>query len=244
MIDLVRRHLASRLGPEDSKQNEESALYSELGAVLHRVLVWAETPTQERSMNPWLSEWRAEYGYAASDLRELAVRDMAARLGLDRKLREVADALDEVSTFRLSMGCGEQLEAVATRANTLASELKRDTVDKLPLSEKSIVQVKSLITESSRKLSDLADRAQNLVDAGKIEELKSQFGSMGRQLAQVSFYDLSQIGSDLSSRLREIGMGMRLIETFRIYMDGGVSISRLVEKVGEFANQLKEIAKT
>lgn len=243
VVDLVRRYLGSRLESEDVEQSEESAFYSELGSVLNRVLLWAETPARERHVNPWLEEWRADYGYAASDLRELAARDVTVRMGLDASIREVARALDEVATFRLSLGFGEQLEAVASRASELASALKRETVDTIPLSEASVAQARTLVREISRRLSDLADRAQQVVDAGRIEELQSEVGSMGQQLVQLSFHDLSSLGRNISRRLREVGMSMRLLETSRIYMDGGASMQRIIDKVLHCTSELNAVAK-
>ena len=57
VIDLVRRNLSSRLELDD----EGSAFYSQLASCLHRIRLWAETPTNARHINPWLEEWRAEY---------------------------------------------------------------------------------------------------------------------------------------------------------------------------------------
>ncbi len=243
VVDLVRRYLGSRLESEDVEQSEESAFYTELGSVLHRVLVWAEIPDRDRHVNPWLEEWRADYGYAASDLRELAATEVAVRKGLVAKIREVADALNEVTIFRMTLGCGKQLESVATRANKLASELKRDTVDGFPLSEESVAHARTLVREISRKLSDLANRAQQVVDSGRIEELQTEVGSMGLQLMQLSFYDLSNLEKDLSSRLREVGMSMRLLEARRAYSDGGESKRRIVDLIMRRASQLNELVR-
>jgi len=242
VVELVKQHLGTRLESGDSEGSEESTFYSNLGSILHRVLLWAETPARERSVNPWLEEWRADYEYAATDLREVAASDVAVRLGIDDRIREVADALTEVSMFRLSMGCWPELEKVASRASELALTLKRDTIDTITLSDESVSQVVDLLRQESRKLSDLNDRAQQIVDAGRVEELQSEVGSLGSKLVQLSFYDLSALGANVSSRLQEVGMGMRLLEASRIYMDGGVSVQQLVEKVKECASQLKELS--
>ena len=244
VIDLVRRYLGSRLESEDVEQSEESTFYSELGSMLNRVLLWAKTPARDRHVNPWLEEWRADYGNAASDLRELAAMDVTVRMGLDARIREVASALDEVTTFRLFLGCGDQLEAVASHTSELATALKRDTVDTIPLSEVSVVHARTLVTEISRKLSDLADRAPQVVAAGRIEELQSEIGSMGQQLVQLSFYDLSSLGGTISSRLEEVGMSMRIVEISRIYMDGGASMQQIIDKVLQCTSELNALAET
>lgn len=243
VVELVKRHLASRIEPEEAEESEESAFYSELGSVLNRVLLWAVTPIRERSVNPWLEEWRADYSLAASDLMRMAARDAAIRLGIAERLREVADALTEVSTFRLTLGCGAALEEVATSAKRLVLALKVDTIDKLPLGAVSLEQVRGLVREATRVTVNLSERAQQMANEGRIEEVQSELGSIGSQLVQLSFYDLRALGDETGSKLRETGMRMRLLEVARIYMDGGSSLGRVVNEVAECANKLMELAR-
>jgi ATP-dependent DNA helicase RecG len=244
VVDLVRRYLGSQLESQGVEDSEESAFYSELGSTLNRLLLWAETPVRERQVNPWLEEWRADYGYAALELRQLAARDIAVRMGLAERIRELATALDQVPAFRMHLGGGSELETIASHASKLASALKQDTVDKIPLSEASVAQARTLIREISGRLSDLGDRAQQIVDTGRIEDLQSGLGSMGRQLVERSFYDLSSLGTNVSDRLREIGMRMRLLEVARIYLDGGVSMQRIVDQVSQCKDELATLTES
>lgn len=242
VVELVKRHLATRIEPEEGEESEESAFHSELGSLLNRALLWAETPARERSVNPWLEEWRADYSQVASDLMHMAARDVAMRAGVAQRLREVADSLTEVSTFRLTLGCGAALEEVASRAKALVSALKADTVDKLALGSDSVEQVRAVVREAARKTVDLSERAQHMVAQGRTEELQSEVGSIGSQLVQLSFYDLSALGEEIQTKLHGIGMRMRLLEVARIYMDGGASLERVVKEVAECARQLGELA--
>lgn len=243
VVELVKQHLASRIEPEDAEESEESAFYSELGSVLNRVLLWAFTPIRERSVNPWLEEWMADYSLAASDLMRMSARDVAIRLGIAERLREVADVLTEVSTFRLTLGCGAALEEVASRAKRLVLALKVDTIDKLPLGADSLKQVRGLVREATRVTVNLSERAQQMANEGRIEEVQSELGSIGNQLVQLSFYDLRALGNETGSKLRETGMRMRLLEAARISMDGGASLERVVNEVAECASQLIELAR-
>lgn len=244
VVELVRQYLGSRLEPERVERTEESAFYSELGSILHRVLLWAETPASERHVNPWLEEWRADFEYAASVLRELATRDVAVRKGLDASILNVAIALDEVPAFGLYLGCGDQLEGVASRAKELTIALKRETVDAIPLSEASIAQAGTLVRQISRRLSDLADRAEMAIKEGRIEEIQSQISLMGKELVQLSFYDLSSLAEGISSKLRVVGMAMRLLEIERIYMDGGASIKRVLDKIMQCTREIKVLTES
>jgi hypothetical protein len=241
VIALVKRHLAARIEPEEDQDSEESVFYSELGAVLNCALLWAETPARERSTNPWLEEWRADYSQAASELMSMAARDVATRLGVAQRLRDVADSLTEVSSFRLTLGCGEALEEVASRAKGLVSALKADTIDKLQLGVDSVEQVRTVLKEASRRTDDLSQRAEQMVSQGRTEELQSEVGTIGSQLVQLSFYNLHALGDEFGILLRGVGMRMRMLEAARIYIDGGVSLKRVVDEVAECAKQLGQI---
>ena len=102
-------------------------------------------------------------------------------------------------------------------------------------------QAKTLVAEISRKLLDLADRAQQLVDAGRVEELQSNASEMGRQLMLLSYYELDDIGLENNTALQELGLKMRLVETIRLYMDGGVSMQRVVDEVANCSTELSRI---
>jgi hypothetical protein len=242
VVELVKRHLTNRIEPEDGSDKEESAFYSDLALVLNRALIWAETPSSPRSVNPWLAEWRADYSQAASELMHLASGEAATRLGLAQRLRDVADRLAEVSTFRLTLGCGPQLEEVASRAKTALAALKEDSVDKFPLSSDFVGQARALVKEASRRLVALGARTQQMIAQGRVKELQSEMGSLGGRLVQLSFYKVPAWSEKVLESLRELGMRMRLLEVTRIYMDGGASLARIVNEVAECAEQLAELA--
>lgn len=206
------------------------------------MLLWAETPQTERSVNPWLEDWRADSASAASDLRTLAARDVSITLGVSNKIRDVADALDAVARMRLHLGCGDELDRLARRANEAVLDLKKETIDTMPLARESLEQVRALIGEFSRRLSDLANRAETIVSNGRIEELQAEVGEIGKQLALLSFYDLSPLAERLSTSLRDVGIGLRLVEVMRLYMDGGASVNALIQRVREYDSKLREVA--
>lgn len=238
VVELVKSHLATRIDIEDSIEKEKSAFYTDLASLVTRALVWAETPSRARSVNPWLAEWRAEYSQAATELMHLASEDEAMHLGLDQRLREVADSLVEVSTFQMSFGCGPQLEAVADRAKASLVALKADSIDRFSFGAGFVGQAKALVNEASRRLLALSARAQQMIGQGRYKELLSEVGLLGSRLVQVSFYEISAWGDNAMERLREVGMRMRMLEVARIYMDGGASLERISNEVAECAEQL------
>ncbi len=242
VIDFVKKHLESRLLTGGDEADEGNAFYSELAAILHRVLLWVVTPAADRKVNPWLEEWRAEYEDAAAGLRKLAAQDFAVDQAVDKRFREAADALTSVVTFRLYVGCGHELDELTSHAGALAFGLKKDFVDSKPLGEDSLATVVTFVRKESRGLSDLSRRANQLVSSGGIENLQSDVGALGSQLIKLSFYDLDALGADASKRLLDVGLNLRRIEVARIHMDGGASVKRIVSAVEECASHLDKLA--
>jgi ATP-dependent DNA helicase RecG len=239
VVGLVRRYLEGRASPGEA---EESLFYSELGSILHRVLLWAETPEQERRLSPWFQEWRAAYAQAASELMYMAAKEGATRFGLAQRLREVADSLTEVSTFRATIGSGAQLEEVANRAKTLVSLLKLESVDKLPVNAEFADQIREQLKHAARRMADLRERTRMMVGQGRTGELQAEVGEIGSELVESSFYDLRPLGDQVSNKLRELGMRMRLLEVATIYPDGGASLQRIIDEVHDCACQLNVLA--
>ena len=240
VTDAVKRYLNNRLESGENETQEESAFLSELASNLHRVLMWADTPSRERHVNPWLEDWRADYAYASTNLRELASTDSAEAARLVSKILELANALDEVTSFRMYIGCGSELEEVATQAGGLARQLKADAFDQCPLSEISSTKAIRQLGEICRQAVDLSNRAQQTIEGGRVEEVQSSAGSLGQQLMQLSYYNLEKLGEERLAELRRLGLGMRLVEAIRMRMDGGASMQRVATSVQENADKLSK----
>ena len=68
VTEYLRQSNASQV---DSTSDRKSELYSQLARILAEVLIFVDE-AQERQVNPWLDLWRSEFGYTASELRDVA----------------------------------------------------------------------------------------------------------------------------------------------------------------------------
>lgn len=242
VIDLVRKHIqASNLVESDQTTNEARELYSELARILINVLLFADQ-SRERMVNPWLDMWRSQFEYAASDLRRIAAQDVTIREGIDDDLRKLAESLDEVASLRMVMGCGPELMTLTRKASTIASDLKQRLIDTKPLGADSVDTIRRMIKESARRLKDLVSRSDAMVNAGRIDEFQSEASRIGQTLLELSFYDIDQVTADLQADLRRIGRELHIVETEEIYMDGGVSLKTIQDKVTNCSDQLQAVA--
>ena len=237
VVDLVRSWLPT--APTQAN-GEASEFLSRLASVLIEVIIYGEE-SGERQFNPWLDLWRAQYERDAAELRELAASDEAARLSITRNLSELASALDEVAHFRLYLGAGDELSRRTGAALDQARRLKIDLIDLHPLNDRSLDQARRSVVGAIRRLADLVERMQSVVDDGRIEEVQAEASRVGLALLQVGHYPIDRLGEGLAQSLRSIGRELHLVEAMQFYMDGGHSVSLILHTIQEQHDGLAEI---
>lgn len=242
VIERVAEFLRISVNPSsETESDSKSQLYSELARVLADILSTVDE-VDERQVNPWLDMWRSDLGYSAMELRDMAVSPIAAKEILADKLKGLANSLDEVANMRLYIGSGGALSEGVNKVEKLASEMMQQHLSKAPLSEGSLKQVRELIRSTALKLSDLASRATEMVDSGRIEELQSQASNLARPLARITHYNIEALGSDITSDLRKVARTLHLTETMRLYMDGGMSVKAVIDRISDCSEKLGEIS--
>lgn len=238
VVDLIRNHLfPSAGGTDENRPDPRSEFYSQLANILIRILIYADE-TGEREVNPWLELWRAEFRSAATELRDLGIHDVAKEDNFKQNLDELSEALDKVATFRLHLGYGPELDKLTQHVADLARKLKETSIDTIPLSSASLEQIKSVVRQSSRKLKALVSRASELTDSGRIDELQDEASRIGRQLLQLSYYNLDSLGVNFTQQLQSVARDLHLVETMRLYMDGGRSVQAVADRVSKGSEAL------
>lgn len=225
------------------KRDKGSEFYSSLGSILINILIFADE-AREREFNPWLDMWRSEFGYAASELRNLAVQDVAIEGGIDSELNQLADNLDSIAKMQLFIGSGSDLDDATAKAADLVRTHKAKLIDPIPLSEDSLRSIRELLKTTSRKLENLKSRAQAMVESGQIEELQAEASRLGRIILSVAYYILDEIRKGLSDELQKFGHELHLVETMQLYIDGGLSAKAIEDRVVRCSDRLKELLAT
>ncbi len=239
IVELVRLWLPA-IGLKGEDQDPLAHLISEIAPVIVDILIYADE-ADERNVNPWLEMWRTQFQQGAAELRELAIRDIAIEQGMSDELNELTQALDEVATFRMYLGCWEKLSALIRQVYELASSIKHRRIDPVPLSEASLGGIKQTIVSSGRSLSSLVDRAEQMEEQGRIEEFQAKASEVGHILLRASQYNISSLQDGIDKKLQAIGRVLHLVETMRICLDGGRSLNAIIEKVKNCSSELSQI---
>lgn len=245
VLDLARLYfVSSNLVGEQEDNSDLRHLYSELARVLVNVLIYANE-ANDREFNPWLDMWRAEFGYAARDLRELAVRDVAIEEKIADEIIKLSRNLDEVARLPLYVGSGgEDLETLTDNVEKLAEDLKQRLIDTKPLGADSIKIVRAELKASARKLSELSARSEAMVDNGRIEEFQSEASSIGLRVLELSYFNIVELGSERLADIKRLGRILHLVETMPLYADGGLSMKAIQDTVVESGRQLMDLVET
>lgn len=225
-----------------AEEDPSSRFLSSLAATLIDVLIYG-SEFEKRNVNPWLDLSRTQLGSAGEELRRLATDDTAIEKRLDDRLRSIADKLDAAAAHRLTLGkeSWSTLLGYVTDAVREAAEIKKEHIDTVPLSDESRRDIADMISRSSRELADLDNRAEAMAEDGRVEDLQEAASSIGRSLLLVGHYRLDEPGGQFTDELRSVGHDLHLLETDRLYSDGGQSMRRIVERVHNLNHNLQTL---
>jgi len=241
VLELIGEYLDKReIGQKDKGEELRSSFYSELASVVGDALIYADQ-ADERNVNPWLDQWRSAFGYTAEELRELAAHQIAVEDKLDDELRDAANALDKVAKIRLTLGSGPQLDKLVIESRGKLQSIKESRIDSIALSYDSLIHIRDSIVVTGRKLRDLVERSDNLIESGNIEELQENASAYGYDLLRVANYNIDALGDGIRLKLIDVGRSLHLVETITIYMDGGASLRAIQDRVTNSAEGLDQI---
>jgi ATP-dependent DNA helicase RecG len=232
VIELILN--ANRLAPRatstiQEEPDERVQFLADLMRPLVRVKVLGEE-IDERMINPWLDIWRAQFADAASELRQAAVKPVATVEKLETALLDTAEALNAVAKMRLHLGAGSELSKSADEAlNKNESLLARVSSEVIAhVDRKQLLDQLDALERESKLLAVEAAAART---AGGIEGLQARAAELGARILFTSQYGVNRLVPDLRSALTDCGRRLHLAETRRVYLDGGVSVNRIIDEV-------------
>lgn len=240
VLEKAQAFLRESTTASESEPDEKGAFYSRIARSLVEVLVYAEQ-FEERQVNPWLDMWRSEFSYLASELRELAAEQFAVSDDISEELTEIAYSLDETANMRLYLGGGDDLASATKNAAEKSRRFLNRHIN-VPINDESLQHVKATIGASNRKLKELVERAEAMINSGRTEELQSEAADLGHELLRLSYYNIDALGVEVRDSLKSIGTKLHLTETMRLYMDGGRSMQAVVDRIAACSEQLDALA--
>lgn len=242
LVGILKADIAGILHAPDKEETKAiQQLLSTLASELISVIILCDE-LERRQINPWLDSLRSQFGSTADSLRHMAASDTAIRQSMTTELEELATVLDEAANLRMHSGSWPQFQGLVKAVYDKATAIKQNRIDNVPLSEESLTEIKCTVNTTQRKLAGLAARAQDMMNQGRLDDLQGEPSQYGYTLLRVSYYNIDVIQPSLSEKVREVGRDLHLIETMRVYCDGGRSVRAIVERIKKNSDELTSLA--
>jgi ATP-dependent DNA helicase RecG len=234
VIELVQlggqpRLLNSATESIQETPDRRTQFLAELMQILNSVIIF-DSEFEQRGVNPWLAEVRAQFGDAASRLREAAAEQPAVDQKLDSRLLDAADAFERYAKLRLHLGSGRELQDAADEAIYAAHDLMTQATPEV-IRYVSPKQLEDQLGVVRRGLSLLLTQANNARNGGGTQELQAKASDLGRGILSIAQYGVDRLGSNLKAALLESGHLLHLSETRQLHFDGGASHEKIINDV-------------
>lgn len=239
--EVVERVLerATRYSAVESS-NEIPYWIEHLASALLPVLIYG-AEVEQRMIEPWLGQWMAEFRSSASLLRELLTSQEAPEQ-LSAAIEGLSMQLDEIANFRMRLGSGVALNTLIAKAVESSVSLWSKSVADAMRSVDRASDFEHALSIAVRKLNNIAGRGVDLVNAGRTKDLQDEVAEVGRDLLRATFLYARDQTSARTSAVRQAARGLHLIETVRLYMDGGRSYDNLLAHIGKLRDELLNLA--
>jgi ATP-dependent DNA helicase RecG len=218
-------------------------LASRVAGALHEVLIFSNQ-LEERSVNPFLQDLKSQIAYAGQVARAAAATDEAENEGVADKLLQFADAAEAVGTYRMYLGAQSWAEftALVQQAASRAKQLDEEVVSQASWPPESEEWARRRLRELSREVSQLAERGDRAMQDGRIEELQQAVAARGLEIERLAYLPLRNADAEWVASLMSVARRLHLVETKRLYIDGGKSWRELLEIIQTTATALAELA--
>ena len=244
MVSVFKSDITDILhAPEKAVVEALQQMLSSLASELISIIILGDE-LDDRQIDPWFGSLRYECGATAHRLRDIASSDPAIRKNIAGDLEGLADALDEAATLQMHLGAWPQFEGLMKSVVEKATAIKQAHIDCVPLSKDSLSDVGSTITTIQRKLAGFASRAEDKASKGRLDDLQSEPSQLGARLLRLSHYNIDPIQPGLTQKVRQVGRELHLIETMQVYMDGGISIQAIVDRIKKTSGELTALVTT
>jgi ATP-dependent DNA helicase RecG len=237
-VDLVRSWLQSN-APASMEEDESSEITTEVLRLLTDLIIYGEE-INHRNVNPWLDLVLNQFRYASATLRQVSALPVAVENGLTPDLESLAGSLDEILAIPIVMGYWDNFEKHVRQVVERAKSIKNRFFDSHGLSPSNESEVKKGLLSQVRKLRSLDGRAEKLIDQGRLDDVQTEASEIGMALLHLGYLPLDDLRAGLSEVIQEVGHDLHLIETARIYMDGGKSVRGIIDRIKAERQGLEE----
>lgn len=236
--DITREDVERKKRDISTNQKDVLLFFQEIAPLIFDLIIFGEQE-KDRSINPWVSRLESRYSEISKELRRLAIKDVSIQKGWTVLLDESADSIDnfvdrEVCLYR---GLTEDIKDAVEKAKNI----KVSIVDPFFASQRASLTLKKDFAMQLRMLNSLNDRAETMLNEGRIEELQGNASEIGHDLLKLSMYNTEIPPKAVKEKLYNISKEIHLMETKK----SGRSLDRqelFKNRFDELCGQLNALA--
>lgn len=234
--------VAERFHHASMEVDPKNQFLSDLAESLVSILMLSEQ-VERRNVKPWISQIQRQAKSIAVQLRDFAARDVAEGMNLVKPLRTIADLLDRAAARRHTLGSEswKTYTGYWVAARDGAKNVMAEQIYPVPLSVHSQEEIHGEVHKTRRALVDLDSRAKDMADDGRLQEVQDEASRIGALLLRRSYDRIDDIVPDPESALRPLTNELDLLETERLFMDGGQSMQRVLSKLHDLTERLRSL---
>ncbi len=195
---------------------------------------------ESRKVNPWLDNIRSRYKEISIKLRELSIQDVSIEKNWKEKIDELAQFIDKYVNSKNHKRIGVDLKGEMKDVVEKAKLLKGSKIDPFFVSQRASVTLKKDFLMQLRMLKSLNDRAETMLNEGRIEELQSNASKIGHDLLILSMYNTEEFPRKIKEKLYDIAEKIHLMEIEETHTIGEQKSFR--NRLDELCEQLNALA--
>lgn len=238
VINHIKKYLDSDL--VDEQQHEKNQFFSDLLKIINKTSLIIDQ-SDKRVVNPWHEQWKSDCNYIAKDFRTLASNQFAIELSMSDELIELSNHAESIDHLQSTLSNGPSLDELVRQLETSKNDFKQKYLSEIALDKSSIDSIFKSLKQSFNSLKILYNRVDDLVNDFKTEEMQDEATEIGGDILNVAYYEIDSQLNGNQSELIKVGIKLNLLETFRVYSDGGESVRKIGEEIKECFDSLKTI---
>ena len=197
---------------------------------------------KERSVNPWLAEMEAQLHHNAGELREMAAMDETEELELVETVLALADQMEAVAGFQHALGAhswGRFTEALNALHDSSQTFL-RERLEEPGLFARTATDALARASVVVKRLEQLVPRVEERAQAGRLQDVQGEASELGNDVLRLTYLGLQHAPGLDVEELRDAARSLHLVETRRIYADGGVSFRAIQQDIKDSSARIAD----
>lgn len=229
--DITREDVERKKRDISTNQKDVLLFFQEIAPLIFDLIIFGEQG-ESRKINPWVDNIRSRYKDISIKLREMSIRDVSIQKNWTGELDELADFIDKYVNSKNHKRIGVDLKGEMKEVTEKAKLFKGSIVDPPFASQRASVTLKKDFSRQLRMLKSLNDRAETMLNEGRIKELQSNFSKIGHDLLILSMYNTEEFPEKIKEKLYDVAEKIHLME---------IEETHTIDKQKTFRNRFKEL---